>query len=181
MYICIPLFLISCLFSQLQIVKVKDMHDALGDEIPITGYSQDMSAINTLVVMIPAIGPYLEVNSITSLFKDMKAITDKYSEENSSKIFKQMEDQYNKEMNLNGESVYLYNYNCTIGSLVNYFKNYSLLGSDSQVVKDAKADLTKNLKLIQIISLFKIFLFIVLFIMGLIGVFVFKGRYSSEK
>lgn len=180
LYACIAIFLLLSLYSQLQSVQVKNSHDSLASKIPIAEYSHDMSRTNTLVVMIPSIGPYLEVNSITSLFKDMKSVTEKYSKENSAKVFKEMEESYSEELSSNGESIYLYNYNSTVKSMLNYFKNYSLLDSDSDVVKSAKAELSKNLNLLQLISIFKIVSYILLFIISVIGVFVFKGRYSDK-
>lgn len=180
LYLCIPIFLILALYSQLQVIKVKDIHDALGSKLPVTEFTKDVSGIDTVVVIIPIIGPYLEVNSVTSMFKDMKSITDKYSNENSSKIFKDMQNEYEEEVGSNEDSIYLYNYNSTVQSMLSYFYNYSTLDHDSKVVKDSKATLMEDLKLLQMIAVFKIILYVMLFILALIGVFVFKGRYSEK-
>lgn len=181
LYVSVVLFLLLSLYGQLQAASVKDIHDELGDKIPITGSHQSLSGINTLVVLIPAIGPYLEVNSVTSLFKDMKVVTEEYSERNSTKVFKEMQDSYIEELDQKGEPLYLYNYNSTVKAMLNYFISYSELGSDSEVTEKSKALLSKELKLLQLISIFKTALYVVLFVLGLIGVFVFKGRYNSDK
>lgn len=169
------------LYGQLQISKVKDIHESISNELPIKEASRDISGVSTLSTIIPVLGPYLELNSITSIFKDMKSVANEYSVDNSSKVFKEVNNKYVEELLLNGEPLYLYNYNSAVKSMLYYFSNYVTLGSESEIVIDAKEILSKDLKLLQITFLFKIILYGILFIFSVIGLFVFKGRYSQKE
>jgi hypothetical protein len=146
---------------------------------PIKNISNGVG-INSLMLFIPGVSSYLEVSSISSLFFNMKSVTDEFSKDNSTKVFNEMLNKYLEDSKNNSTSVYLHQYDETLKSMLNYYEKYSMLGSGSKATLTLKESLSNKVKTLQILSIGKAAIHMILFVLALVGAFLFKGRYSEK-
>lgn len=100
--------------------KVMYTHNSIESvvELDNDGYS-----MKPYMVFIPAVGPFMELNSLSNLFNTMLEVLDSYDKDEALKIYSDVGDKFDT-ARYNNDSLYLLGYNNSVENLINFFKSY---------------------------------------------------------
>lgn len=179
--LCMPLFILFILFSQIQSSKVIDLHNEISQTSGIRDNLNKDSSFNLAISFIPLIEPTIETLSLSNLFEDMNRVTNDYSSEASLNIFKDVEERYSNHLNNKGRPLYSYFYSKTLQNMITYFKNYNQFGQESDLTKLSKSKLQDSISIHQTISFMKYLTSILLLISSIVGFIIWRVKRINDE
>lgn len=177
--LCVPMFIMFIMFSQMRTADVVDVHNTIMSVSGIRTVSDSNTDFGVGLTLVPGAEPIIELMSITRAFNYNTEVLDEFKE-TSSKVYDEELNSVLKYTKDNGTSFYTKKYSDTIISMCNYFKSYSEFGSDSEVTRNMKVELNSNISSLKMIVIMKIVLFLIMLVLSITGFIVWRVRVYSK-
>lgn len=174
LYVSIPLLFLYVFYGQIQASKTIDVYNEITMVSGVREAVEGNITLNAGMTFIPGLGQGLELLVVPNINNAMLQVRDKYSEDKSLEIFKAMSDNYTKYVSAHGSSIYLYGFNSTVTSMLDYYQNELTFGKDSSVTLNSLNDFSVNSTTMMTLVILKIILFLVLVVLALVGYFTYR-------